>query len=315
MNNKIKKVLCKNWLDNKCKFTKKECNFAHGEGDIVKIKCLSGLNCWVENCIYQHPQEWNSYDNKKECIFCPKGFCDKSNNKYKHIIDNVIKEVDKNVILEISKINNFPSIVKNKNINNLEYKYSDVLNIKNNNSDYSYKKIDVKTKKENNKLINIKKQLQNKYIVLSKIDKEDWSNSIDIETIEKEIDIINLEYEKLKIIKMENNVFDDDNLNLDVIFNNNDNKKEYHENDLCNYTNIPNISLTINGINYDDYNNDKNKIENMEKDFEIHVKKIKQNINNNIKNSYYKFILLNNLNEIKMMIDLFKRNYEDIIKY
>lgn len=336
MNNKIKKVLCKNWLDNKCKFTKKECIFAHGESDISKNNCFNDIKCWNEKCIYNHSKNWNPFDNKEECVFCPKGFCDKINNKYKHI-----KNTDENNKCSISKLpkEDFPEIIKNKNINNLDNnlkcKFSDVLTsnlkdvlkIQNINSDYSYEKIDeyVKTEKEivsnvnfkenikDDNLIDIKKRLQNKYIALSKISKDDWANSIDIENIEKEIDIINLEYEKLKIInKKENDIFDYEELNLDVIFDVNDNIKKYENNFYD--VDIPNISLTIN-VNYDKCDNNKNIIENMEREFEINISKIKQNINNNIKNNYYKYILINNLNEIKKMIYLFKINYEDIIKH
>lgn len=152
MNNKIKRNICKNWLDNKCKFTKKECIFAHGESDIIKNKCFNDIKCWNENCIYQHPKNWNPYNNKEECIFCSKGICDKNNNKYKHIKNT--EENNKCSILKLSKEEEFPEIIKNQNINslnnNLKYKYSDVLTsnlkdvlmIKNNNSDYSYEKID-----------------------------------------------------------------------------------------------------------------------------------------------------------------------------
>ena len=331
MNNKIKKVLCKNWINNKCKYTKKECIFAHGESDIIKDNCFNGIKCWDEICIYQHPKKWNPYDNKEDCVFCPKGFCNKTNNKYKHI--EIIDENSKTSIFNLPKEEDFPETIKNQNINNLnnnlKCKFSniltsnlkDLLKIRNNNSDEYVKtekeivsNVNLKESTDYN-LIDIKKQLQNKYIALSKINKNDWANSVDIENIENEINLINSEYEKRKILnKKENNIFNNDELNLDVIFNVNDNTG-FYENDFSDDIIIPKISLTINGINYEEYDNNEDIIENMEKEFEINVDKIKQNINNNIKNSYYKYILINNLNEIKKTIYLFKKNYSDIMKY
>lgn len=78
---------------------------------ILKKKCIKELKCWNENCIYEHPDNWNPYDNKKECTFCHKGFCNKINNKYKHINNN-----DKNIIEEKEnlKINRFENIMENE---------------------------------------------------------------------------------------------------------------------------------------------------------------------------------------------------------
>lgn len=84
--------------------------------------------------------------------------------------------------------------------------------------------------------------------------------------------------------------------------------------------NIP-IQLNINGIDVDDSDNIKeNKIEiinlinNMEIVFEKYNENIKQSINDKIKNNHLKYTLLNNLNEIKMEIELFKNNYKDVTK-
>jgi hypothetical protein len=49
----------------------------------------------------------------------------------------------------------------------------------------------------------------------------------------------------------------------------------------------------------------------MEKDFKIYNERIKKNISYIIKDDYIKFILINNLNEISSIIDLFKNNCED----
>jgi hypothetical protein len=83
-----------------------------------------------------------------------------------------------------------------------------------------------------------------------------------------------------------------------------------------------NVKMAINGIDIKDNksilkliseNNNDSKIliENMEEEFRNYSKKIKKNINNDIKNDNIKIVLINNLNEILSMINLLKSNYED----
>lgn len=160
------------------------------------------------------------------------------------------------------------------------------------------------------KLMNVKKQLQEKYIYLIQIDKNDWSNSIEIEDIEKEIETLKLKYEELKILNKKEDIFDS-NINLDYIFNINDDNKE------DDYIKISEIKLTINGVNYFEAedNHIDILIDDMEKQFLKFNKNIKQNIDNEIKNDYLRFILLNSLNKIKSEINLFKNNYKDIINF
>jgi hypothetical protein len=50
----------------------------------------------------------------------------------------------------------------------------------------------------------------------------------------------------------------------------------------------------------------------MEKEFKIVSEEVKDNINKIIKNKHLNFILINNLNEILSMINLFKNNYYDV---
>lgn len=96
---------------------------------------------------------------------------------------------------------------------------------------------------------------------------------------------------------------------------------------------IPNIKLTINGINYDGdkliIESIKNKtnslskndekisilINDMENYFADFNNKMKQIIGDKINNDYFKIILFNNLNKIGSEIELFKNNYKDIVKY
>lgn len=55
---------------------------------IINKKCINGIKCWNNDCEYSHPDNWDPYMNKKECINCYKGFCNKINNKYKHRNNN-----------------------------------------------------------------------------------------------------------------------------------------------------------------------------------------------------------------------------------
>jgi hypothetical protein len=171
------------------------------------------------------------------------------------------------------------------------YNYSDSLtsNIK--------KVLNITKNNDEDNLIKIKEQLQKKYIELSKIDKNNWADSIEIEDIENEINILEL--------------------------------KEIDSGNMK----IPNIKLTINGINYDGdkliIESIKNKtnslskndekisilINDMENYFADFNNKMKQIIGDKINNDYFKIILFNNLNKIGSEIELFKNNYKDIVKY
>lgn len=125
-NNKIKKVICRNWLNENCRFSKEKCNFAHGKDDIIKKKCFNDGYCWNEDCIYKHPEEWNPYNNKKECSICIKGYCNKENKKYKHINENNENEKEyeksekKNRNKDYTNSNNYESNFPKLLTNNVE---------------------------------------------------------------------------------------------------------------------------------------------------------------------------------------------------
>lgn len=329
-----KKIICNYWEIKNCKYmyNSEKCSFAHGFDDLRKKRCDSYGYCWDEDCYlkFLHPEDWNPYNNKIECSLClnPEKKCNKENKRYKHI-DNILEEkVIINNIQKIPKDDEFPELFKSKYDNNeYKYKYSDVLtsNIKN------MLKID-KSDNLNNinelhvekQIISIKNKLYDKYKKLSKIDKEDWSNSIEIEEIEKEIEELKLKYNEIKfLIKEEYNIFNEENSDLNILFNNiyDENIEEIYK--------LPNIEMVINVTNIDKIKDDesvlqintsneneiKTLIENLEKEAKIYCKKIKKNINNNIKDSYTKFLLISKLNEILSMIKLLKINYEDLTNY
>lgn len=326
MNNKIyKTVLYRHYnLPKGCDKGDK-CVFAHGEKDLRKKKCDSYDKCWNEDCYlnFSHPPEWNAYDNKERCLICEKGYCNKLNKRFKHIIDNykfdIVKD-DKNNKMDIPKNSDFPDLIKtNKQNNNKDnkYKYSEILtsNLKN--------KLNIKDNKimndEYNSENDIKKQLKDNYILLSKLNPKDWVDIDDYYDTKEKIENLKSQYKKNTNIYEKNEVFDD-NLDLNTLFNGNEERF------------IPNISFTINGFEVnnesilniskssDDLKKEEriNKINDnvfltrkMEEEIKIFNEEIKKNINRIIKDNHVKYIFLNNLNKITSMITLFKDNYED----
>lgn len=313
MNNiKYKLELCKHFSTLKGCYKGDKCSFAHGESDILKRKCLSDIKCWNENCIYNHPEGWNPDNNKDPCLICRRynNVCNKENPKYKHINNINIKEVEKDN-LEMPKDNEFPDIIKNKTSIDLNkektFKYSDILksNLNDNNINETYKK---ELLNEENNVENIKQQITNNYMLLKELDPADWSNYDEIDNINEDINILEKKMNKIK--KESKNDMFEDNLNLDIIFIEDDNKDEKSiQEDVA-----PDINLSINI-----YETKDNKeiikclICRLEKEIELYNKKIKKQIDNTIQNDYFKFILINNLNEISSKINLLKNNYEDNI--
>lgn len=301
--NKYKKEICLYWKNGNCKKDKKECSFAHGINDIKKYDCQNGIKCYNENCNFSHPNGWNAYHNKKDCLFC-----NKKDIKYKHIFDENIQ------INEKDFFNNekFPSINKMDNINKDFIKDKTIID-------------------DENILINVKKELYNEYKKLSKLDHNSWANSIEIEEIDNKINILKNKYNIIKEKCKKEEIFNND-LNLNIFDN------EY--NDECNEiednkNNLPNIYLTINGIEINEKTEDiyKNKInpndeievgndilfildkmENANKNFVNDIKKLLDiNKNKNNRNLLeYKY----QLNKLISEIYLLKLNYNDIfIKY
>lgn len=50
----MKSVICKYYLENKCKYKKMECKYSHGVDDINIIECKYGVRCVNANCIFDH---------------------------------------------------------------------------------------------------------------------------------------------------------------------------------------------------------------------------------------------------------------------
>lgn len=246
-NNSIKTKICINWREGKCKYNNK-CNFAHGENDMKKQECLNGIKCYNENCIYNHPKQWNAFDNKRECIFCLDGFCDKSNLKYKHLFDKENKKINNDENVKIPKINNFDE----KDFPLLE----NLENHKKSKKDIDINNFNIKTY---NEILDIKKQLYINYKRLSKLDENSWSDDIEIQETNNKINILNEKYIILKNkYKEEYDIMLNEELNLETLY-----FEDYQNQEDMN--NIPNIEITINGIDLNDF--DKNE-ENINKDID-----------------------------------------------
>lgn len=293
-NNKYKKDICNNWKEGKCKYDKRDCLFAHGNEDIIKTKCRNGNDCYNENCLYEHPNEWNPYNNKKECLFCSKGFCNKKDMKYNHIINN----------------NDFPKLTKSKDIN--KYKYSKILTLDLKNKlnieesihekkdELSFEQICDIPLPESTEYEDIIFEIDSKrkYISILQEKSKDWS------LLEEEYNEIIEEINNIKQeIKSLENIKNNEQPNIDIKINGMDFKN----------IDLKNI-LTVNNIVLNKEDEIYNLIQDMKKIIKIYNKEIKQSINNKIENEYFKFIFINNINNIQVMVDLFEDNYKDIVK-
>lgn len=244
----------------------------------IKGKCNK-----QNECSYAHGEK------ELICIFdedCISEKCDRIHiNQNKNINDNIYIEEKENKEnlkkVDIFDEKDFPTFNNNINskkgiteINNITCDLKNILNIKDEN------------KNKESKYIN--KQIKELDIELLKLNKKDWCDSIEIEELEKE-----------KIL--ENKIYNSINENI---------KNEIED------LKLPVVTLTIkeNCISKN-YNNEVTDIidEMYNKIQKLNIK-IKQNIKKNVKNDYFKFILINDLNKIELNIKLFKYNYEDCLK-
>lgn len=311
-NNKYKREICIYWKQGRC-IRENNCTFAHGVNDIKKYYCQNGIKCYNENCNFSHPNGWIAYNNKRDCLFCNKGFCNKKDIKYKHIFDENIQinEKDENFQnIEKDFFNNekFPSINKTDNINKDFIKDKTIID-------------------DENILINVKKELYDEYKKLSKLDHNSWANSIEIEEIDNKINMLKNKYNIIKGKCKKEEIFDND-LILNIF--DNEYNDEYNEIE-DNKNNLPNIYLTINGIEineeiediYKDKTNPYNKIE-AENDILFILDKM-ENANKVFINDIKKLLDINEhedkenilmfkyqLNKLVSNIYLIKNNYKDM---
>lgn len=301
-NNKYKTVLCRKWNKGKCNYDKNKCLFAHGDNDInknnIKTKCVNGDKCYNENCLYEHPNEWNPEDNKKDCLFCKKGFCNKKDVKYYHIKEDKYDIYNDNNFPELNKTNKLYVDNKNDDFNNLDFKnkVEDVI-------------INDKESVLYDELLNVKKELYNNYKSLSKLDS--WSDSMDIE------DNIKLLRDKYNILKEKYKKEDilDDELNFESLEIINVNNKLEDDTKI----EIPEVTFTINGINFDN-NNENDNIFKIIYDMETYINncinKIKHILDNKIvEDNKQKDNILNyklQINQFISALYLLKLNSSDL---
>lgn len=119
--NKYKTQLCRFYKNGVCD-KKDKCFYAHGIEELKKIKkdCIGQLKCYDESCSFNHPNDWNPYDNKIECLYCKKGNCNKINKRYIHIKNNVtnFKFVVNKIILVNRIIRYLKKVENNNKLNN-----------------------------------------------------------------------------------------------------------------------------------------------------------------------------------------------------
>lgn len=307
-NNHYKKQICLYWKNGNCG-KGNDCLFAHGVNDIIKEECLNRLYCYNEDCRFKHPDKWNAFENKQECEFCIRGFCNKKNKKFNHI--KAKYDISENIKDENSQVYEKKEIVFNENdFPELNKKIKN-----NNNKEMLYINKDI------NELNLLKKELYKNYKNLTSI--TDWSDDLEIDN---NIKNLNIKYNELKQkINNENvDVFNND-LNLNIFDIESDIKNEEIEYE----DKLPNIEITINGINIkenckndiikkdgdqESINEDNiltllNQMETFNKKTIIEIKTLlNKNYNDNGKIIKYKY----QLNEIISKIHLLKLNYKDI---
>lgn len=124
-NGNYKTQLCRFYKNyGKCDKNDK-CFYAHGIKELRDNKegCINQLKCYDETCLFKHPNNWNPYNNKIECSYCRKGFCNKINKKYKHINNNYKNSKFKFIVNKIILINRIIKYLeKNKYKNEKENK-------------------------------------------------------------------------------------------------------------------------------------------------------------------------------------------------
>lgn len=245
MENKYKLKLCDFYIKGKCN-NKDKCTYAHGEKE---LNCVFDEKCINDKCDRIHINRDKNIDDK---IYI----------KEKRNKEN-FKKVD---IFDEKEFPTFDNKISSKkditSITNITYDLKNILNIKN----------ECKNKNKN-EIINNELDIE-----LSKLNKDDWSYSIEISEKEKEELEFNLQ--KINLVNRENKI----NNIIDENTENDNQNDEVMEIINKMYNEI--LKLNIN---------------------------LKQNIKKDIKNDYFKSILISDLNKIQTNIKLFKDNYEDCL--
>lgn len=92
-----------------------------------KKYCINKSECYNEICSFIHPNGWDPYNNKVECLNCKKGFCNKLNKKYKHNYNNLKFKFIVNKLILINRIVKFLEKNKYKNQKKEENNFTDEL--------------------------------------------------------------------------------------------------------------------------------------------------------------------------------------------
>jgi hypothetical protein len=126
----IKKIyklkLCTYYENGKCYKSKEKCNYAHGKDDLrgFKKECKFGSDCFREDCIFKHPEDWvhknnNFYTNDDSCEI---DYIDEKKEENNKCIED--KKLDINNNDEVPSLNEdnviYSNIVEEEYENNID---------------------------------------------------------------------------------------------------------------------------------------------------------------------------------------------------
>lgn len=297
------------------------CTYAHGIDDLKEIKkenCFNGLDCFKKDCQFEHPESWNSENNKKICEYYVNSYCKKEDMcRFKHVKNAIEKkdkndnsEIKENEDIDINDNNNFPYLKENtiSNIiktNNIWKSFSDTKEKENNIDEIKIKNQDNGDLSPNIEVFVNGFKYNNEYNI--KTDRNKENVDLIIKNDENKLLNSNYDYES-DFPKLSNiNVGKQNNKNIEEI-------------------NIPNISLTINGkqienINEIDFEDSKKKINEKEiYNKVINDEKLMYNYKKHNNNSNNETLLNVCETNIQIMnkylnehIDIIKNNFDELM--
>lgn len=209
MKSPIKTILCKYYIENRCKFVNSTelCSYAHGNNDLKTIDCKFGARCTNVNCKFYHGDiNVNKIENIEHIIKIDKKII--KNNKIKVIQTitpknddkdyyNIYKELD--LLINLDVYNNLDKIKNNDNFD--IQKFSD--SFRNSNNLLSIDKYIAIIKDKNIIISKLKNQLEKQKMSIK--------NKYNLNLYDKYFKIYNIlegnNYDQLKIISEDKNIY------------------------------------------------------------------------------------------------------------
>lgn len=261
MSSMLKSIICKYFLNGKCKFmnNSNKCQFAHGENELVKIECKYKQHCTNPKCTYNHDAINNDYSKPNNYVYEPiinkiyknkklDNYSSKTyylKNKFKFIINRIIlnikiktflknKIIKQNEFIHNNNIKEIYNILKKFNINKNLEKLENILNC--------HFKPDTLNLQNTNNIIEIRNNNKTflsfqKYYNLGNMilkDENNWKSIIkNMICFNNEKNIYKVKNRALRIIKLIDikyksinklqNIIDNNNFSIRKIFNMNNN--------------------------------------------------------------------------------------------